>query len=159
MTRFRWLVLCSVVAVAGRLLAAPGLGAQATATPSAEVLDRGLQQLVLDYTRLYTRDSLNVWRGLFLPTFTAANTTVDGGAAARPLADFLASQERAFATGTTVGERLENVRIERRGRIATVWSEFVYWNDDGGRRGRLVLTAIHGKEGWRFQSLLFTYHE
>ncbi len=159
MTQYQRIATFSIIAMMALSLIAPRLGAQTTDTPSAETLDRGLQHLVLDYTRLYTRDSLAVWRNLFLPSFTAANTTADGGAAARPLADFLASQERAFASGTNVGERLENVHIERRGRIASVWAEFVYWHDDAGRRGRLVLTAIHGKEGWRFQSLLFSYHD
>jgi hypothetical protein len=60
-------------------------------------------------------------------------------------------------TATRVGERLENVRIERRGRMATVWADFVYWHDDDGLRGRLVLTAIFQREGWRFHSLMLSY--
>jgi SnoaL-like domain len=145
--------------VASLLCAPLRLAAQQAPAPSAEFLDRSLAQLVTDYTRLYTRDSLPAWRALFSPTFTAANTTADGGTNARGFADFFASQERAFASGTNVGERLEHVRIERRGRIASVWAEFVYWNDDAGRRGRLVLTAINGKDGWRYQSLMFSYHD
>jgi len=130
------------------------LGAQ----PAAD-LDKSLQRLVTDYTGLYTRDSLPRWRELFLPTFTSASTTAEGGVSVRTLDQFYAAQERAFSTAAKMGERLENVRIERRGRMATVWADFVYWHEDDGRRGRLVLTAIFQREGWRFHSLMFSYHD
>jgi SnoaL-like domain len=152
-------ILRRLVLVASLIFTPLRVAAQQAPAPTVASLDRSLAQLVTDYTRLYTRDSLPAWRALFSPTFTAANTTADGGASARGFAEFFASQERAFAAGTNVGERLEHVRIERRGRIATVWAEFVYWNDDAGRRGRLVLTAIHGTDGWRYQSLMFSYHD
>lgn len=122
-------------------------------------LDRSLQQLVADYTRLYTRDSLPRWRELFLPTFTSTSTTAEGGVSARSFPEFFAAQERAFASSTRMGERLENVRVDRRGRMATVWADFVFWYDNEERRGRLVLTAIHQREGWRFNSLMFSYHD
>ena len=122
-------------------------------------LDRGLRQLVADYTRLYTKDSLPRWRALFLPTFTAANTTPDLVVRMRRLDEFYAAQERGFREAANVGERLENVRIERRGRMATISADFVYWHDDPGRRGWLVLTAIWQAEGWRFNSLMFSYQE
>jgi SnoaL-like domain len=122
-------------------------------------LDRSLQRLVADYTGLYTRESLPRWHELFLPTFTSASTTSDGGVSLRRLEEFYAAQERGFSTAANMGERLENVDIERRGRIATIWADFVYWHDDEGRRGRLVLTAIFAREGWRFHSLMFSYHD
>lgn len=141
-----------------------GLGlAWAAAGPlnaqSAPDLDRSLHRLVADYTGLYTRDSLPKWRELFLPTFTAASTRADSSVSVRGLAEFYAAQERSFTTATKMGERLENLRVERRGRMATVWADFVYWHDDDGRRGRLVLTAIFQREGWRFHSLMFSYHD
>lgn len=125
----------------------------------ASDLDRGLDRLVTDYTRLYTKDSLSRWRELFLPTFTSTSTTADGGVSARALSEFYAAQERAFAEAKRMGERLENVRTERRGRIATVWADFVFWYDADERRGRLVLTAIVDRGVWRFSSLMFSYHE
>jgi hypothetical protein len=129
------------------------LGAQVSS------LDSSLHRHVADYTRLYTRDSLPKWRELFLPTFTSASTRADSGVSVRRLDEFYAAQERGFATATRMGERLENVRIERRGRMATVWADFVYWSDDDGRRGRLVLTAIFQREGWRFHSLMFSHYD
>ena len=120
-------------------------------------LDRSLERLVADYTDLYTREALPRWRTLFLPTFTSASTTAEGGVSVRGLDAFLAAQERGFATATKMGERLENVRIERRGRMASILADFVYWNNDDTRRGRLILTAIHQREGWRFHSLMFSY--
>lgn len=132
------------------------------ATPAAAQstdLDRSLHQLVDDYTRLYTRDSLARWRGLFLPNFTVASVAADSSVTVRHYGDFVAAQERGFNTGRNVGERLENVRIERRGRLATVWADFVYWHDDAGRRGKLVLMAVHQRGEWRFHSLMFSYYD
>jgi hypothetical protein len=126
--------------------------------PSTD-LDSGLKRLVADYTRLYTRDSLARWRQLFLPSFTSTSISADSSASSRGLEQFVASQERGFTTATRMGERLENVRVERRGRMATVWADFVYWHDDDGRRGRLILTAAHGRDGWRFASLIFSYYD
>lgn len=122
-------------------------------------LDQGLRRIVADYTRLYTGDSLPRWRELFLPTFTSASITADSGVSTRVLSEFYAAQERGFASARRMGERLENVRIERRGRMATVWADFVYWQNDAERRGRLVLTAIFQREGWRFSSLMFSYYD
>ena len=125
----------------------------------ARDLDQSLQRLVNDYTGLYMRDSLPRWRELFLPTFTSASTTADGGVTVRGLDEFYAAQERGFSTAKKMGERLENVRIERRGRLATVSADFAYWHNDDTRRGRLVLAAIFQSAGWRFHSLMFSYHD
>ena len=140
--------------VAFSLLLAPA----AIAQPAPD-LDRSLQRLVDDYTRLYSRDSLAVWRNLFLPNFTVASVAADSSVTVRHYGDFVAAQERGFSTGRDVGERLENVRIERRGRLATVWADFVYWHDDAGRRGKLVLMAVYQRDRWRFHSLMFSYHD
>jgi TolB protein len=122
-------------------------------------LDASLRRLVADYTALYTRESLPRWKQLFLPTFTATSTTADGGTLVRTLDEFYSAQERGFSAAKRMGERLENVRIERRGSMATAWADYVYWYDDEERRGRLVLSAVHPREGWRFQSLMFSYHD
>ncbi len=120
-------------------------------------LDRSLERLVADYIDLYTKETLPRWRSLFLPTFTVASTTAEGGVSSRGLDPFYAAQERGFGASKTMGERLENVRVERRGRIASVWADFVFWQNDETSRGRLVLLAIHQREGWRFHSLMFSY--
>ncbi len=135
-----------------------GLPSRAAGQPQV-ALDRSLQRLVADYTGLYSRDSLPRWRELFLPTFTSASVTTDSSVLVRRLDEFFAAQERAFANAKRMGERLENVRVERRGRLATVWADFVYWYDDSERRGRLVLTAIYHRQGWRFSSLMFSYYD
>jgi hypothetical protein len=129
------------------------------ADAQATDLDRSLEQLVTDYTRLYTRETFAEWRALFLPTFTSTSTTAEGGTSARSLEAFLGAQERGFQSARRMGERLERVRIDRRGRIAMVAADFEYWNDDNTSRGTLVLSAVHTQDGWRFQSLLFSYHK
>ncbi|MDX2057317.1 MAG: nuclear transport factor 2 family protein [Gemmatimonadales bacterium] len=134
------------------------LAAPATAQ-DAGALDRSLDQLVADYIGLYTKETLPRWRTLFLPTFSVASTTAEGGVSTRGLEQFYAAQERGFATSRSMGERLENVRVERRGRMASVWADFVFWQDGEASRGRLVLLAIHQREGWRFHSLMFSYHD
>lgn len=134
------------------------LAAPATAQDAGE-LDRSLDQLVTDYIGLYTKETLPRWRTLFLPTFSVASTTAEGGVSTRGLEQFYAAQERGFATSRSMGERLENVRVERRGRMASVWADFVFWQDGETSRGRLVLLAIHQREGWRFHSLMFSYHD
>jgi hypothetical protein len=126
---------------------------------SPEQLDRDLTRLVNDYTGLYTKDTFDKWRMLFLPSFTVASTTAEGGVSTRNLEQFLAAQEKGFAERSRMGERLENVAIDRRGRIATVRADFVFWYNDETSRGKLALLAIADQKGWRFQSLAFTYHD
>lgn len=147
-------------ALLSRLLLGATLAAIATecAAQSSD-LDRSLQRLVDDYTRLYTKETFGEWRALFLPSFTSTSTTDAGGTSVRTLEAFLAAQERGFQAATGMGERLEQVRIDRRGRIASIAADFTYWNNDDTRRGKLVLSAVYTSEGWRYQSLLFSYHE
>ncbi|HEV8362854.1 MAG TPA: hypothetical protein VGQ52_05020 [Gemmatimonadaceae bacterium] len=141
-----------------------GLGLACTASVGVNAqpagdLDLSLQRLVSQYTGLYTRDSLPRWRELFLPTFTSASIAADSTVTLRRLEEFYSAQERAFSAARRMGERLENVRFERRGRLATVWADFVYWYDDSERRGHLVLTAICERNVWRFASLMFSYYD
>ena len=119
--------------------------------------DRALAKLVADYTGLYTKQTLPQWRELFLPQFTAASTNADGSISVRGLEAFLAAQQRGFEQSADMGERLENVRIDRDGALASVWADFVFWADGPPSRGRLVLLAIRQPGGWRFHSLMFAY--
>lgn len=122
-------------------------------------LDRGLHRLVDEYISLYRPERLADWRGLFAPTFSVTSTTADGGLSVRGLDAFVQAQERGFARSKEMGERLENVKIERRGRLASVWADFVFWQDGTTSRGTLVLLAAADSSGWRFHSLMFTYEE
>lgn len=142
-------LLISVLAV----VAAP------TAHGQAPDLDRGLHRLVDAYISLYRPDRLAEWRGLFAPTFSVTSTTADGGLSVRGLDAFFQAQERGFARSKEMGERLENVKIERRGRLASVWADFIFWQDGTTSRGKLVLLAAADGGGWRFHSLMFTYEE
>jgi hypothetical protein len=54
-------------------------------------------------------------------------------------------------------EELANVRIEQRGRLASVWADFVFYYDGTPSRGKLVLLAIADSVDWRFHSLMFSY--
>ena len=132
------------------------LAAPLAAQPASD-LDHSLAQLVADYTGLYTRDTLPRWKQLFLPGFTAASIEDDGSVAVRALDAFYDSQARGFAESTSMGERLHNVRVERRGAMASVWADFEFWADGPPSRGQLVLVAVHQPDGWRFHSLLFSY--
>jgi hypothetical protein len=91
-------------------------------------------------------------------TFTVASTGDSGRTSVRTLEQFFAAQERGFARSREMGERLENVRIHRQGRLGTVLADFVFWQDGETTRGRLTLQAIAGSDGWRLHSLMFTYH-
>ena len=132
------------------------LCAAAVASPM-ENADRRLERLVADYTGLYARDTLAQWKTLFLPGFSSMSSNADGSVSARELEDFYAAQADGFAGSASMGERLENVRIERHGVLASVWADFVFWADGPPARGRLVLLAVDQPGGWRFYSLMFSY--
>jgi hypothetical protein len=129
------------------------------AAQPAEELDHSLAQQLADYTGLYTKDTLPRWKQLFLPTFTSASTNQDGSVEVRGLEAFYASQAQGFADSSSMGERLENVRVERLGPMASIRADFVFWADGPPSRGRLMLLAIHGQDGWRFHSLMFSYQD
>lgn len=140
-----------------RLLPLLLLGTVAPASAQGPDLEAGLRQLVADYIELYRPDRLADWKQLFLPTFTVASTRPDGTVSVRGLDQFFAAQERGFANSREMGERLEHVRIDRQGRLATVRADFVFWQDADTTWGRLSLHAIAATAGWRFHSLMFTY--
>ncbi|HJS59259.1 MAG TPA: nuclear transport factor 2 family protein [Vicinamibacteria bacterium] len=128
-------------------------------TTEAPASEANLKRIVADYVGLYRRDSLPQWRALFLPSFTVASTNADGSVRLRNLADFYAAQERYLASGRAIEEKLENVAIERRGRLASVWADFVLTDQGETSRGKLCLSLIEEKGSWRIQSLVFAYDD
>jgi hypothetical protein len=133
---------------------ADSLAAQAS-PPAAET--DAVRKVVDDYVGLYRKDTLAEWRTLFLPSFTSTSTNTDGTVSVRTLDQFYDSQARGFARAREMSETLENVVIERSGRMATAWADFVFHQDGTSRRGRLVLTLVETEGRWRIASLLFSY--
>jgi amidase len=120
--------------------------------------DDSIRRVLADYTGLYTRETLDRWRTLFLPSFAVASTNPDGTTTLRTFEEFFAAQKRYHESGRIVRERLENVRIERQGRLATVLADFVLTEDRAERRGKLVLLLMQERGSYRIHSLMFTYH-
>jgi hypothetical protein len=121
--------------------------------------DAELKRVVADYVGLYRRDALPQWRTLFLPSFTVASTNADGSVRLRNLDEFYAAQERYLASGRAIDEKLENVVVERRGRLASVWADFVLTEEGEKSRGTLCLSLVEEKGRWRIQSLMFAYDD
>jgi hypothetical protein len=119
--------------------------------------DEALGGVVKDYVGLYRRETLDRWRELFLPTFTAASTRPDGTVNLRGLDEFFAAQKRYLDTGRAIREELENVRVERSGRLASVWADFVLHDEAETSRGRLVLLLIDEKGAFKIHALMFSY--
>jgi hypothetical protein len=116
-----------------------------------------LEKVVADYVGLYRRDTLSEWKELFLPRFTVASTREDGTVSERTLEEFYEAQRSYLESGRDIREVLENVEIERKGRLASVWADFVLTDEGESRRGKLVLLLIQGPEGFRIHSLMFSY--
>jgi hypothetical protein len=131
--------------------------APAASAHPASALDGALRQVVADYVGLYRNDTLPRWRELFLPSFSAASTNPDGTTRLRGLDEFYTAQERYLGSGREIREALENVRIERQGRLASVWADFVLADAGDTSRGRLVLLLIAEGGAWRIHSLMFSY--
>jgi SnoaL-like domain len=143
-----------------RLLVSSALALLALGTDRARAetpSEDGLNRVVADYVGLYRRETLEAWRGLFLPGFTAASTRPDGSVLVRTLDEFFLAQKRYLDSGRRIRETLENVRTERQGRLASVWADFVLTDEGETSRGRLVLTLIEGKGQFRIHSLMFSY--
>ena len=119
--------------------------------------EEGLTRVIADYVGLYRRETLDAWRELFLPGFTAASTRSDGSVLVRTLDDFVGAQKGYLDSGRAIREVLENVRTERRGRLASVWAEFVLTDEGDTSRGQLVLTLVEEKGRFRIHSLMFSY--
>lgn len=123
-----------------------------TATP-----DSGLTRLLHEYIALYRSDSLERWRTLFLPSFTVAFTNPDSSITERSLDQFVERQRLGFARSPDMHEVLENVAIQQRESLASVWADFVFTADGQSRRGKLVMLCIRDRGIWKIQSLLFSY--
>jgi hypothetical protein len=87
---------------------------------AAPAPDDPIDRVLHDYIALYTKDTLDAWRGLFHPGFVAAFTNDDGSTTARTLDEFLARQRNYFATGRPISEELDDVKVERQGALAVV---------------------------------------
>jgi hypothetical protein len=110
-----------------------------------------------DYIGLYRKDTLERWKTLFLPSFTASYTNDDGSVTTRTLDDFSERQRAAFERGA-VSETLENVRITRVGRLAQAFADFHFTSGGATRHGQLMLALIEEKGQFRIAALTFTYH-
>ena len=127
------------------------------AVGSASAPDPRLDRVIADYVGLYRKETLDQWEKLFLPTFAVANTRTDGGTNLRTRAEFFEAQRRYHDRVPNLREDLENVRIERRGRLASVWADFIVTEPAATNRGRLVLLLIEERGDYRIHSLMFSY--
>jgi hypothetical protein len=123
-----------------------------------QATDEDLRRIVADYVGLYRRETLGRWRELFLPSFTVASTNADGSVNLRTLEELYLAQKRYLDSGRPIEEKLQNIRVDRQGRMASVWADFVLTDTGEERRGRLVLLLIEERGGYRIHSLMFSYH-
>jgi hypothetical protein len=149
-----------ILIVACALLASSAVDHRVGPAPQADGAgrDAGLKKVLDDYIRLYARETLAEWRGLFLPTFVAGSTNDDGTVTTRTLEEFYERQRGFFATGRAIRETLENVRVERDGRLATMRADFVLHDNEERRRGKLMMLLIETRGEFKISSLTFTYH-
>jgi hypothetical protein len=136
-------------------------GSTATRVVSADDVARvrkdGARQLVDDYIRLYRRETLERWKDLFLPTFTATYTNDDGSVSTRTLDDFYERQRSGFAAGEMT-ETLSNLSIQEKGRLASAAADFDFTSRGAARRGKLMLLMIEDRGQLKIAALIFTYH-
>ena len=149
----RWALLCVFSCAAG----CAGATAAASTTPRLDASDPRLDRVIADYVGLWRRETLPQWETLFLPSFTAANTRPDGSTNLRTREQFLEAQRQYHARVDNLKEELENVRVERRGRMASVWADFVVTDSGKQNRGRLVLLIMEDRGDYKVHSLMFSY--
>ena len=116
-----------------------------------------LTALLDDFIGLYSRDTLERWRTLFLPAFVATATSEDGSVTTWNLDEFYERQQKLFATGKPIREVLENTETRRDGDLAFVRSDFVWTDGDARRPGRLMMLAVAEHGELRIQALAFSY--
>jgi hypothetical protein len=138
------------------LTGASAFALRASARQAANA-DHAVQRLLDDYIGLYRRDTLERWKALFVPGFTATYTNDDGSVTTRNLNEFYERQLAAFAAGE-VSETLHNVRIFRAGRLAHVFADFRFTGRGTTRAGQLMLLMIEEMGELRIAALTFTYH-
>jgi SnoaL-like domain len=126
--------------------------------PTPAPAEDDLEKVVADYVELYRHETIAQWKELFLPSFTVAFTREDGTVRSRTLDEFFDAQAKYLASGRAIREVLENVRIAREGRLASVWADFVLTDEGEQRRGKLVLLLIRGPSGFKIHSLMFSYY-
>jgi hypothetical protein len=141
----------ATVVLASTLAIAPG-SASLRAQSAAAV-----QRVVDDYIGLYRKDTLDRWKTLFLPSFTASYTNNDGTVTTRNLEAFYESQRSGFAAGD-MSETLQNIRIQRVGRLAHVSADFRFRSRGSTRPGHLMLMMIEEKGQLKIAAFAFTYH-
>lgn len=124
----------------------------------AQTGGEAVRKVLDDYIGLYRADTLERWRTLFLPGFVAAFTNDDGSVTTRTLDEFYERQRKFFATGRPIREELQNVRIVRQGHIANVTADFVLFDGESKRPGRLMLLFIEERGVFKIHSLIFTSH-
>jgi len=124
---------------------------------SANNADPALQQVIANYTGLYRGETLDRWETLFLPGFTAANTREDGTLNVRTRQEFFDAQRRYHARVDGLHEELEDVRVEQRGALASVWARYVVTEGAQKNRGTLLLLIARDGSQWRIHSLMFEY--
>jgi hypothetical protein len=116
-----------------------------------------VRRVLDDYIGLYQAETLERWKTLFLPGFTATVVSDNGTVTTRTLAEFFESQRGAFGRGA-VSETLENVRIMRAGHLAHAFADFYFTSGGTTRHGQLILVMVEEKGQFRIASLAFTYH-
>ena len=141
-----------IATVVASTWAVGGLALRAQSTAA----DAAVQRVVDDYIGLYRKDTLERWKMLFLPGFTASFTNADGTVTTRNLDAFYESQRSGFAAGE-MSETLDNVRIQRVGRLAHVSADFRFTSRGSTRPGRLMLSMIEEKGEMKIAALVFTY--
>lgn len=153
------LIAVPAVAAGPARAAAPAPTGLAVSAPVAaeDVLDRELGRVVADYVGLYRREALSEWRKLFLPGFAAGSARPEGKIQLRTLEEFYEAQRKYLETGRAIKETLENVRLDRQGRLASAWADFVLEDEGERSRGRLVLTLLESEGTFKIHSLLFEY--
>ena len=145
--------------VASVLLASASMSAPAHLALRAQSAggDAAVQRVLDDYIGLYRKDTLERWKTLFLPSFTATYTNADGSVSTRTLDQFYEAQRSGFAAGE-MSETLDNVRIQRTGRLAHASADFRFTSRGSTRQGKLMLLMIEERGQLRIAALAFTYH-
>ena len=115
-----------------------------TPTPATD-----LDKVAADDVGLYRRETLPEWKKLFLPHFTVASTREDGTAGERTLEEFSRPSGAISRAAATSAKSSKNVRIERNGKLASVWVDFVLTDRPEDAAAKLVLLLIEGLEGFR----------
>jgi hypothetical protein len=146
-----------VIAWCIAVLAGAGVGFTRAVNQQSSADTAGVQRVVDDYIGLYRRDRLEAWKALFVPGFAATYTNDDGSVTTRSLEDFYERQRAGFERGA-MSETLDNVRIQRAGRLAHVFADFTFTSGNTTRPGRLMLLVIAVKGEWKIAALTFTYH-